>query len=214
MADIENPIALERSQDTIGQSKPQEAGAFPPGVVEKAKEYGVQPGQWQQYGQQIQQEYDRIMKLIMKEYKLLDQAEQMEIIKAIESGDDSALDDVMLHVDARLTDQDRALPHVLNNIKKVAAKNILELASQGKLFAHQEPAQQPNKALLDLVEVLVTLYKGLNQQEQIHIATALKKGDVFVLDSLVQQLPMLGLKLEMIDTKELKEVAAKRILGE
>lgn len=135
MADLENPAAIEKGQDAMGSQKPAESGAIPPGVMEKAREYGVQPGQWQQYGQHIQDEYTRIVNTIMSEYKLLDQVEQNRIIQAIESGDEHALDEVLLLVNAHLMGQDRELPHVLNNLKKVAAKKILSLAEAGKLAA-------------------------------------------------------------------------------
>lgn len=210
MADIENPIALEKSQDSIGQSKAQEAGEFPPGVIEKAQEYGVQPSQWQQYGTQIQGEYDRIVKLIMKEYKMLDEVEQKEILLAIQSGDDSALDDVLLHVEARLTDQDRALPSVMNNLKKVAAKNILQLAAEGKL--NKNVLAQRDDTLAQIVDILVGLFRALNQPEQDSMMVAIKQGNLGVLDSLIHNLPMLGYKTDKVDSNMLKQALAKKLL--
>lgn len=210
MADIENPIALEKSQDSLGNSKAQEGGEFPPGVMEKAREYGVQPSQWQQYGTQIQGEYDRIVKLIMKEYKMLDEVEQNEILLAIQSGDDSALDDVLLHVEARLSDQDRALPSVMNNLKKVAAKNILQLAAEGKLG--KNTVAQRDETLAQMVDILVGLFRALNQPEQDAILSSIKQGNLVLLDSLLQNLPMLGYKTDKVDLNVLKQTLAQQLL--
>lgn len=210
MADIENPIALEKSQDSLGNSKAQEGGEFPPGVMEKAREYGVQPSQWQQYGTQIQGEYDRIVKLIMKEYKMLDEVEQNEILLAIQSGDDSALDDVLLHVEARLSDQDRALPSVMNNLKKVAAKNILQLAAEGKLG--KNTVAQRDETIAQLVDILVGLFRALNQPEQDSMLINIKQGNLVVLDSLLQNLPMLGYKTDKVDMNVLKQTLAQQLI--
>jgi hypothetical protein len=210
MADIENPIALEKSQDSLGSSKAQEAGEFPPGVMEKAREYGVQPSQWQQYGAQIQGEYDRIVKLIMKEYRMLDEVEQKEILLAIQSGDDSALDDVLLHVEARLSDQDRALPSVMNNLKKVAAKNILQLAAEGKLG--KNVVAQRDETLAQMVDILIGLFRALNQPEQDNILINIKQGNLVVLDSLLQNLPMLGYKTDKVDLNVLKQSLAQKLV--
>lgn len=210
MADIENPIALEKSQDSLGNSKAQEGGEFPPGVMEKAREYGVQPSQWQQYGTQIQNEYDRIVKLIMKEYKMLDEVEQKEILLAIQSGDDSALDDVLLHVEARLSDQDRALPSVMNNLKKVAAKNILQLAAEGKLGKNS--VAQRDETVAQMVDILMGLFRALNQPEQDAILSNIKQGNLVALDSLLQNLPMLGYKTDKVDLNAVKQVLAQRLL--
>ncbi len=210
MADIENPIALEKSQDAMGKSQAQEGGEFPPGVMEKAREYGVQPSQWQQYGAQIQGEYDRIVKLIMKEYKMLDDVEQKEILLAIQSGDDSALDDVLLNVEARLSDQDRALPSVMNNLKKVAAKNILQLAAEGKL-GHGVVAKR-DEAMTQLVDILLGLFRALNQPEQDSTMIAIKQGNLAVLDSLVGNLPMLGYKTDKVDLLVLKQTLAQKLI--
>lgn len=210
MADIENPIALEKSQDSLGNSKAQESGEFPPGVMEKAREYGVQPSQWQQYGTQIQGEYDRIVKLIMKEYKMLDEVEQNEILLAIQSGDDSALDDVLLHVEARLSDQDRALPSVMNNLKKVAAKNILQLAAEGKLG--KNTVAQRDETIAQLVDILVGLFRALNQPEQDSMLINIKQGNLVVLDSLLQNLPMLGYKTDKVDMNVLKQTLAQQLI--
>ncbi len=210
MADIENPIALEKSQDSVGQSKAQETGEYPPGVMEKASEYGVQPSQWQQYGAQIQGEYDRIVKLIMKEYKMLDEIEQNEILLAIQSGDDSALDDVLLHVEAKLADQDRALPSVMNNLKKVAAKNILQLAAEGKL--HTNVVAQRDDTLVQIVDILVGLFRALNQPEQDNVMANIKQGNLAILDSLIHNLPMLGYKTDKVDRNVLKQAFAKKLV--
>ncbi len=124
MADIENPINIEKGEEGAGK-KPQE-GEIPAGVMEKAREYGVQPSQWQQYGGQIQQEYDRIVEAVKAEYKLLDKLAQEKIIQGIESGDDSALDQLLASVQSNIKEQGQTLPGVMSNLKKVAAKTILE----------------------------------------------------------------------------------------
>jgi len=129
MPELESPINIEKGEE--GPGKKPEEGEIPAGVLEKAREYGVQPSQWQQYGQQIQQEYDRIVKAVMSEYQLLDKVEQEKIIHALQSGDDSALDQVLATVQSSVKEQDRALPGVMNNLKKVAAKKILEQYGEG-----------------------------------------------------------------------------------
>ncbi|MBI4836292.1 MAG: hypothetical protein HY817_03450 [Candidatus Abawacabacteria bacterium] len=213
MADIENPIGLEKGHDVQGQ-KPSEAGAIPPGVMEKASEYGVQPSQWQQYGQHIQDEYNRIMNVIMHEYKLLDEVEQTRILKALESGDDHALDDVLLLVEAHLQGQNRELPHVLGNLKKVAAKKIIDLAAEGKLETAipTKQAQYQDDALAPVVEIIVTFFQTANVAEQQAIKLALVAGTPQALDALVQKLTAFGYKLEELNIDELKRRAAEKIL--
>ncbi len=204
MADIENPIGLEKGQDVQG-TKPAESGAIPAGVLEKAKEYGVQPGQWQQYGQHMQDEYNRIVSNIMTEYKLLDQVEQERIIRALESGDDHALDEVLLMVDAHLKGQDKELPHVLNNLKKVAAKKILELAADGKL-SNPVPATQSSTQddpLHPVVEVIVTLYQTLNAPDQQTIFKQIASGDMSGIENLIVKLEQFGYKPQELDRKRL-----------
>lgn len=210
MADIENPIGLEKGQDVQG-TKPAESGAFPAGVLDKAREYGVQPGQWQQYGQHIQDEYNRIMGNIMAEYKLLDQVEQERIIRALESGDEHALDDVLLLVDAHLKGQDKELPHVLNNLKKVAAKKILELADSGKLVTEVVNNSQPDDDLAVVVEVVLTLFQTLNKPDQDEILISVAAGNTSILDRLFTKLTTFGYDLANIDMKQLQERTIQKL---
>lgn len=214
MADLENPAAIEKGQDAMGSQKPAESGAIPPGVMEKAREYGVQPGQWQQYGQHIQDEYTRIVNTIMSEYKLLDQVEQNRIIQAIESGDEHALDEVLLLVNAHLMGQDRELPHVLNNLKKVAAKKILSLAEAGKLAALSTSQQASvQDELAPVVEVVVTLFQTLNVPQQEEMVVSLRRGDSAALDTLIAKLTTFGYQLESLDLADLRARVTKRLLG-
>lgn len=214
MADIENPISIEKGQDVQGQ-KPQEAGAFPPGVLDKAREYGVQPSQWQQYGQHIQAEYDKIMQNIVAEYKLLDEVEQSKILRALESGDEHALDDVLINVEAHLMNQDKELPHVLNNLKKVAAKKILDLAHAGKL--PELPASTSSTAqddsLQTIVDILLTFFQAANAIDQEQIILGLKAGQYQVLDTLINKLPSFGYQLESLDLALLKQRTAEKLLS-
>lgn len=214
MADLEKPAAIEKGQDVMGSQKPAESGAIPPGVMEKAREYGVQPGQWQQYGQHIQDEYTRIVNTIMSEYKLLDQVEQNRIIQAIESGDEHALDEVLLLVNAHLMGQDRELPHVLNNLKKVAAKKILSLAEAGKLAALSTSQQASvQDELAPVVEVVVTLFQTLNVPQQEEMVLSLRGGDSAALDTLIAKLTTFGYQLESLDLADLRARVTKRLLG-
>lgn len=214
MADLENPAAIEKGQDAMGSQKPAESGAIPPGVMEKAREYGVQPGQWQQYGQHIQDEYTRIVNTIMSEYKLLDQVEQNRIIQAIESGDEHALDEVLLLVNAHLMGQDRELPHVLNNLKKVAAKKILSLAEAGKLAALPNSQQASvQDELAPVVEVVLTLFQTLNVPQQEEMVASLRQGDSAALDTLIAKLTTFGYQLESLDLADLRGRVSKRLLG-
>ncbi len=71
---------------------------------------------------------------------------------------------------------------------------------------------QRDETLAQMVDILIGLFRALNQPEQDTILTNIKQGNLVVLDSLLQNLPMLGYKTDKVDLNVLKQALAQKLL--